>query len=69
MQANVLRHVGYRENSKQNVLDQGHGTGDPPIFSTEIEPLAQMTQLLTDKNALIGDFFGAAFEDNLSVAD
>ena len=30
--------------------------GTPPIFITRIEPLARMTQHLTDKNAL-GDFF------------
>ena len=34
----------------------------PPFFSTGIEPLARMTQYLTDNNAL-GDAFGAAIED------
>ena len=44
------------------------GRGDPPIFSTGIEPLARMTQYLADENAL-GDFFGVALEDNPSIAD
>ena len=35
------------------------GGNPPPIFSTEIEPLAQMTQYLTDKNVSC-HFLGAA---------
>ena len=45
----------------------GYGRGQPPIFSTGIEPLARMTQYLTDKNAL-SDFFGGS-QDNHSIAD
>ena len=48
---------GKAEWSHVYVPDQGYGRGDPPIFSTGIEPLARVTQHLTDMNAL-GDFGG-----------
>ena len=37
----------------------------PFLFTAELESLARVTQYLTDKTAE-GDFYAAAFEDNLS---